>query len=275
MKKEQGAPASEFDAAAVTQSLMERYYSLDVEPWLSALAEDAMWIGPGNLFVFGAEAIRKYFDEIHMPVIHLHNVEISEIYRTDSLSVVVGQYDAMTDEEADGILAVHQRLTFQYVRIKDEWKILHMHVSNEYNELMDDEVYPTKMGRATYRYMQQLLAKKSVDSHRIMLEEDADTRFINTDEIIFVEAMSKKSILHCINKTVVSSKPISVLEEMLPPNFYRAHRSYLVNCNCVTRIARFMLELQGGFTIPLPEKRYMVIREELKALLGGDETVGR
>lgn len=265
--------SSEFDAAAFTKSLLEQYYHLDVEPFLNALADNAMWIGPGNVYVFGAAAIRKLFDTIYMPVIHLSEVEMAEIYRTENLAVVVGQFNAVTDEQADGILAVHQRITFQYLLTDGEWKILHLHVSNEYSELVGDEVYPIKMSRETYRYLQQLLAKKFMDSKKLTLEEAAETYFINPDEIVCVEAMKNRSIIHCMTKTIVSSKPIGTLEQKLPANFYRAHRGFLVNCNSIVKISRFMLELQGGLTIPLPEKRYTAIREEIKTLLSRAESV--
>ena len=274
MENNSMTPSSEFDAVDFTKSLLEQYYHLNVEPFLNALADNAMWIGPGNIYVFGAAAIRKLFDKIYMPAIHLSEMELAEIYRTENLAVVVGQFNAVTDEQADGILATHQRITFQYLLTGGEWKILHMHVSNEYSELVGDEVYPIKMSRETYQYMQQLLAKKFMDSKKLTLKEDAETYFINPDEIICVEAMKNRSIIHCMTKTIVSSKPIGTLEQKLPANFYRAHRSFLVNCNSIVKISRFLLELQGGMTIPLPEKRYMVIRDDIKALLDGG-TAGR
>lgn len=267
MKNDLGTPLPDFDAAAVTQSLLERYYSLDIEPWLSSLAENAMWIGPGNLFVFGEDAIRKLFRQIYMPVIHLTDMEFTEIFRSETLSTVVGQFNAVSDAEAEKIAAAHQRITFQYQLIKNEWKIIHMHVSNEYSELVDDEVYPVKMSQETYRYMQRMLAKKFMDSQKLVLEEDADTYILSPNEIVCIEAMKNQCLLHCLDKTVVSSKSISMLEKILPGNFYRAHRSYLVNCNSVVKIARYRLELQGGMVIPLPEKRYTAIREGIKALL--------
>lgn len=253
-----------FNAAEKTQYILENYYHLNLEPLFEALADSVMWIGPGNLYVFGAEAVRKLFDKIYMPSIDLSNIEITELYKADETTVVVGQYDAVTNADSDEIAAVHQRITFNWQRTENEWKIIHMHVSNEYNELVDNEVYPVKMSHQTFRYMQHLLNQKLIDSKKIVLKEASDDYFINSDEVVYIESVKNKSLLHCLNKTILTSHSIAELEQLLPSNFCRVHRSYLVNCNCVTKISRFVLELNGVFTIPLPEKRYTAIRDEIR-----------
>lgn len=258
---------SEFHSAAVTQSIIEHYYNLDIEPFLSSLAEDAMWIGRGNIFAFGEDAIRKLFVEIYMPKIELLHVEMTEIYRTKELAVVVGQYDAVTDPQAEEITAVHQRATVLWRFLKGRWRILHLHISNEYSELAPNEVYPVKMSHLTYDYMLHLLNKKFIESNKLILEEDNSYYFINPEEILYVEAIKNKCILYLADKTIVTKKPITEMENLLPINFSRIHRSYLVNCNWVASISRFQLELKGGVTLPLPEKRYTAIRDSIREKL--------
>lgn len=41
--------------ANLTQYLIREYYKLNTDPLFSVLAEDCVWLGPGNLLVFGAE----------------------------------------------------------------------------------------------------------------------------------------------------------------------------------------------------------------------------
>lgn len=57
------------------------------------------------------------------------------------------------------------------------------------------------------------------------------------------------------------------LQEQLPSNFYRIHRSFCVNVNYVAKIERYCVTLVTGEVLPIPKMRYTQIREALTALI--------
>ena len=57
------------------------------------------------------------------------------------------------------------------------------------------------------------------------------------------------------------------MQEQLPPNFYRIHRSFCINCDYVAKIERYTVTLVTGEMIPIPKTRYTQIREELTVLI--------
>ena len=102
--------------ANLTQYLIREYYKLNTEPLFSVLAEDCVWLGPGNLLVFGAEEIKTQFKNgFIMPAFQMVNPHFY-ILETGSEShiVVLGEYLLFSDENADLICASKQRITFCY-----------------------------------------------------------------------------------------------------------------------------------------------------------------
>lgn len=57
------------------------------------------------------------------------------------------------------------------------------------------------------------------------------------------------------------------LQEQLPSNFYRIHRSFCVNADYVAKIERYCVTLVTGEVLPIPKMRYTQIREALTALI--------
>ena len=141
--------------ANLTQYLIREYYKLNTEPLFSVLAEDCVWLGPGNLLVFGAKEIKTQFKNgFIMPAFKMVNPHFY-ILETGSEShmVVLGEYLLFSDENADLICASKQRITFCYRLEHGTYRLYHMHVSNEWNELKENELFPVEISTQTYHYV--------------------------------------------------------------------------------------------------------------------------
>ncbi len=87
--------------------------------------------------------------------------------------------------------------------------------------------------------------------------------YLNPSDILYVEADNICSRLICENRILHICQPISTVRELLPDCFLRIHRSFLVNVDHITSLRRYTVELQGGITLPVPEKKYKWLREYL------------
>ncbi|MFR6327680.1 MAG: PAS domain-containing protein [Eisenbergiella sp.] len=54
-------------------------------------------------------------------------------------------------------LKVHQRVTFVFQETEDGLKCSHIHCSNPYQEMVGGELFPEKIGRQSYDYVQERL----------------------------------------------------------------------------------------------------------------------
>ena len=84
------------------------------------------------------------------------------------------------------------------------------------------------------------------------------------NQIYYFEARDKKIIVGCMSKEVACYDTISNLEENLPKNFIRCHRSFIVNRNKVVNLilAKNMIILEDDICIPI-SRTYKVMLKDL------------
>lgn len=253
-----------------TLDIITEYYRLNTEPLFSVLADDCVWLGTGNLLASGAAAIRGFFKGgFIMPFFHLEEPDFRLIETgCRGQLIVLGQYTLYSDGDAQLICAGKQRATFCYRQESGEWRLYHMHISNEWNELVGGEIFPVQIGTQTYHYFKKMLAESvSRKPPMLIIKTDLANQFIDTNTIIYIQAMDRDCILHMLNERKQVSRALKELQEQLPSNFYRIHRSFCVNSDYVTKIERYNVTLITGEELPVPKMRYTRIREELTALI--------
>ena len=71
----------------------------------------------------------------------------------------------------------------------------------------------------------------------ICLKSYRDYHYLNTDEILFLKADNNTTDFYMIDgRTISAYKTLKTYEKMLPKNFLRIHKSYMINRNHVTRV---------------------------------------
>ena len=253
-----------------TLYIIREYYRLNTAPLFDVLAGDCVWLSIGNLLVSGAEAIKAQFqDGFLMPRFELEEPSFRQI-ETGSAGqlMVLGEYTLYASGQADIVCTARQRLTFCYREEADGYRLYHMHVSNEYSELVGEEVFPVQITKQTYRYVQRLLKESGENNNqRLAVKENGSVSFIEMSMIQCIQALERESILYLVNEHRQVQASIKALEAELPPHFYRLHRSYFINCDYVAKIERYKLTLITGEELPIPKMRYTQIREDVTAII--------
>jgi len=76
---------------------------------------------------------------------------------------------------------------------------------------------------------------KEVDS--LCLKSNKDFRYLDISKILYLKADNNTTDFFMEDGRVVSAyKTLKVFEESLPDNFYRIHKSYIININSISRI---------------------------------------
>jgi DNA-binding LytR/AlgR family response regulator len=79
--------------------------------------------------------------------------------------------------------------------------------------------------------------KRPTKSNRICLKSYKDYRYLSTDEILFLRADNNTTDFHMMDGSVTNSfKTLKTYEDILPKNFLRVHKSYIINSNYVSRV---------------------------------------
>lgn len=100
---------------------------------------------------------------------------------------------------------------------------------------------------------------------RLAVRESGGTvNFLAPQLILYAEAMDMDSILHlCGHRELRVREPFGLLCKRLPSEFYKIHRSFIVNRRHVCQIRRYMVLLSECNPLPIPEKRYSEVYRAL------------
>ncbi len=79
---------------------------------------------------------------------------------------------------------------------------------------------------------------------------------INLSQLLYAEVYDRKTILHMKDDSIEYYGQLSALEELVGRDFYRIHRSYLVNMKYVERYDRTSITTLGGDNIPIARREY-------------------
>lgn len=79
---------------------------------------------------------------------------------------------------------------------------------------------------------------------------------INLSQLLYAEVYDRKTILHMKEENIEYYGQLSALEALVGKDFYRIHRSYLVNMKYVERYDRTSVTTLGGDNIPIARREY-------------------
>lgn len=150
------------DAELLASRLMHmHYHDGDFEGVASYFAPQFTWIGAGEeQYVAGreeaVEIFRRFQGTIPPCVISEESYDVIE--PSPGLYVVSGRLWLETAPEVKMYLKVHQRVTFVFRDTAQGLRCVHIHNSNPYQEMLGGEVFPQKIGRQSYEYVQERLA---------------------------------------------------------------------------------------------------------------------
>ncbi len=86
------------------------------------------------------------------------------------------------------------------------------------------------------RYFQERVQINKED--RLSIVTHQGTSLIKFDDILFLNASGSYSEVVKVDKRVVASKPLKYFEDLLPSNFIRIHRSYIVNKDKISGMSK-------------------------------------
>jgi len=100
------------------------------------------------------------------------------------------------------------------------------------------------------------------DSFIYVKSEKKNVKILLKD-ILFIESLKDYIKIHTIDKMVMTQVPISTIEQRLPDNFLRIHRSFIVAKDKITAYTQHDLEI-GKFQIPIGRNYKAIVQRNFK-----------
>lgn len=111
------------------------------------------------------------------------------------------------------------------------------------------------------------VSKKFSQVRRLRLKANGIIRFAKIEEIIFIRADKNYSHIYLNDEThFIMCRPISYYEKELGTQFFRCHKSYLVNTDYISKLSRKKrtgILLPGGNSIPVSREKYKFLEKTI------------
>lgn len=201
--------------------------------------------------------IKDYFKRSHLTCPEIVSFHSGESLLEDTISKDI----VFLDIEMPGLSGISTG-----AELKKSNKNVIIFVVTAYAEYLDDA-----MRFHVFRYLSKPLEKQrlfrnlkdalhvySVTSQKIPVETKNGVHTVYTSDIISVESLDKKTIVHTRNTDYESIHPIAKWTEVLPKNcFFQSHRSFIVNFNHVSDFDHSLIHLCGNqFSAYLTRRKY-------------------
>lgn len=149
------------DVKNLASSMMHMHYcDHDMEGITALFSPQFSWLGTGeDECLSGREACTKQFLNYGgvIPKCMIWDEEYDVIVPVEDVYVVMGRMWIATDPNTEMYLKAHQRVTFVFRDTDEGLRCSHIHCSNPYQELLEGELFPDKIGRQSYEYVQERL----------------------------------------------------------------------------------------------------------------------
>lgn len=262
-------PTSKNDLPRLAAQLVSSYYLKDYDPLAQHLTSDCLVIGAGSDISYG---IRRLAETIaansSIPTYIVRDARF-HLVETNSPTeaIVVGFYTIYSDADHKMLSSEKQRITVNCRWVDGAWRAYLIHTSNEWGPLDEDVAFPAKVSEQTYRYVQDILRASKVRDENavenVAMPVEGGTTFINPTRIIYAEANAKKTSMHLIDKTITVKMLLANVAELLPSQFSRVHRSFVINRGHVSALSGGEVIMSNGDRIPIPKRRRKEIERQL------------
>lgn len=180
---------------ALTSSMVHKYYcENDVESVIALMDTQLTWIGAAEQeYAVGREIIAETFRRFagQVPKCIITEEEYHVVPLGEDAYLCSGRMWISTDPTTQISLRVHQRITTAFCRRKAGWRCSHIHISNPYSDMVEEDIgFPTKMAKQSYEYLQKQIKKQKdylaaqTDLLRRMSYEDMLTGLHNKNKFI-------------------------------------------------------------------------------------------
>ena len=126
-----------------------------------------------------------------------------------------------------------------------------------------------KLGIETDPNSEYILMKRNIKCNYIPVKFEEKSFYLNTKDIIYIESMGHKILIHTKDNIFYSTDRLKQLEQMLDSNeFIRVSNSFIIAINKISKIEslifqKYILHMVNGDTVDVTRTYYYIFKEKL------------
>lgn len=134
--------------------------------------------------------------------------------------------------------------------------VLEDHVFDSFSVSAYDYIVKPIEKNRLYRTLERIERDERNRKTSLLVKTENENRIIRTADIIFCEIIDHQMYIRLISgETVICSEKMEDMPSRLGDDFFRCHRSYIINLNHLKGYSRCAAELAGGIKIPVSRLR--------------------
>lgn len=251
----------------LSKNIIQGFYNRDISESISYLADDFMWIGALD-FQFTMtreEFLEATASELNATPFKMANEEFFLLSKNPINYVVCAKFKLIATLDDKTIITTHTRLTIIWEQIKDELKLSHIHGSNAQDIPLSSTIKNTDTSCDNDFFTYLTSIEKSNSNTKISFKDiNGKYRYFLDYEIIYLEANLQNTLLHTSNECIKISGLLAENMKNLPQNFYRVHKSYIVNTTFVTALEHYKVTIIHDKKLPVSKEKFIAFRDSLR-----------
>jgi len=188
--------------------------------------------------------------------------------------------DLDNERLSDGFAFVNELYQYldvlpQFVAISHSKKYAYKAIKNKFLDYLLKPLMQSELRKTLLSFK-----KKHSRTGQLCLKSHSDYQFLNLADIVFLRADNNTTDFYLVSgKKIVGFKSLKIFEDLLPSNFIRVHKSYIINRSFIKRISfsknKISLEYLSGLKeIPFSRKyndeiseiRFTIIQNNLSVI---------
>jgi DNA-binding LytR/AlgR family response regulator len=121
-----------------------------------------------------------------------------------------------------------------------------------------------KLNASSFENIKSVINKPEPDAF-IYVKADKKNVKVLLKEILFIESIKDYIKIHVSDKTIITQLQISAIEQRLPDNFLRIHRSFIISRNKITAYTEHDVEI-GKYQIPIGRSYKAVVSKAFASI---------
>lgn len=253
-----GGPLLIDELTTTTSMLCDAYLSGKPECWEPYLSEGFSFVGPmADSVCVGLAAFRArckaYVGELSPLRLYCEQPEVMLATKHAVVLLVSAVPEASAQPQ------ICMRITLVW-RLKGNQppRLAHMHASFShrshmlFSQVRNEEAEPAS----------------SPDGNVLVRDIDGVSRYINSGEVVYLEAAHQYVLFHTLFGTFKVRRTLSDVLEKQSGMLVRVHRSFAVNVSMVQSISADGVQMVTGDVVPTPSKRLSAVREDICRMRG-------
>lgn len=265
------------DLESISVKLTEEYYNNRPQAFFDYMQDDIVWIGPGvHQYIEGKQKLLDAFAKEENTLLFRTAQIASKMMKGGNSTTceVLLRFIVYTYYPDGSVLTHYQRVSFFWKRVKLNgelvWRYSLIHISNGMETDSRDTIYPLHFNEHTYKRFCHNFSDLATQQKERLIVKGADncTYYIEYAGIYHICAgKGKFCYIYTKNGVICVRLLIEQLIKLLPEEFYRPHRSYIVNVLEIAALSRNQITLKNGAHIPIPQKKYRDVETDVAGLL--------